>query len=118
MKSLQDPVGCLKGVGPKTVEALATLDIKTVEDLLTYFPSRYDDFAPTDLSTAKDRQKVTVHGTVSSEPILTRYGYRRNRLSFRLLVDRNVVLTTFFNQPYLKNSIILKIGRASCRERV
>lgn len=107
MKSLQDPVGCLKGVGPKTVEALATLDIKTVEDLLTYFPSRYDDFAPTDLSTAKDRQKVTVHGTVSSEPILTRYGYRRNRLSFRLLVDRNVVLTTFFNQPYLKNSIIL-----------
>jgi ATP-dependent DNA helicase RecG len=107
LKSLQDPVGCLKGVGPKTVEALATLDIKTVEDLLTYFPSRYDDFAPTDLSTAKDRQKVTVHGTVSSEPILTRYGYRRNRLSFRLLVDRNVVLTTFFNQPYLKNSIIL-----------
>lgn len=107
MKSLQDPVSRLRGVGPKTVTALATLQINSVEDLLTYFPSRYDDFMPTDLTTVKDRQKVTVNGTVTSEPLLTRYGYRRNRLSFRLLVDRNVVLVTFFNQPYLKNSVIL-----------
>ena len=66
MKSLQDPVGCLKGVGPKTVEALATLDIKTVEDLLTYFPSRYDDFAPTDLSTAKSKSNGAWYGELGA----------------------------------------------------
>ena len=38
MLSLQDEVIKLKGVGPKMAEALATLDVYTVEDLLTYFP--------------------------------------------------------------------------------
>ena len=107
MKSLQDPVTKLKGVGPKMAANLATLDIQTVGDLLTYYPARYDDFAPTDLTTAKDKQKVTVAGTVMSEPILSRFGYRRNRLSFRVLVDRNVVMVSFFNQPYLKKQVAL-----------
>lgn len=107
MKSLQDPVTKLKGVGPKMAANLATLDIQTVGDLLTHYPARYDDFAPTDLTTAKDKQKVTVAGTVMSEPILSRFGYRRNRLSFRVLVDRNVVMVSFFNQPYLKKQVAL-----------
>lgn len=106
MKTLQDSVDHLKGVGPKRVEQLATLKIYTIEDLLTYFPSRYDDFALTDLTQAKDRQKVTVRGTAMSDPMLVRFGYRRNRLSFRLMVGQNqVVMCTFFNQPYLKKQV-------------
>lgn len=108
MKTLQDSVDHLKGVGPKRVEQLATLNIKTIEDLLTYFPSRYDDFALTDLTQAKDRQKVTVRGTVMSDPMLARFGYRRNRLSFRLMVGQNqVIMCAFFNQPYLKKQVSL-----------
>lgn len=64
MKSLQDPVSVLKGVGPQRVAALATLNIDTIEDLLTYYPTRYDDFTPKDLSTVKDKQKVTVKGKI------------------------------------------------------
>lgn len=108
MKTLQDSIDHLKGVGPKRVEQLATLKIKTIEDLLTYFPSRYDDFAVTDLTQAKDRQKVTVRGTVMSDPMLARFGYRRNRLSFRLMAGQNqVVMVAFFNQPYLKKQVHL-----------
>ena len=106
MRSLQDSVGQLKGVGPNTVENLATLGIKTVGDLLTHYPSRYDDFAPTDLTVAKDKQKVTVKGTVVSEPLMSRYGYRRSRLSFRLVVGQaGVVNVVYFNQPYLKQQV-------------
>lgn len=107
MKSLQDSVGVLKGVGPKRVADLASLGIDTIEDLLTYYPSRYDDFTPVDLQEVKDKQKVTVQGIVVSEPLLTRYGYRRNRLSFRIQVENNVVMATFFNQPYLAKKIRL-----------
>lgn len=105
MKSLQDPVSKVRGVGPKAAENLATLGIQTVEDLLTYFPTRYDDFAPVNLELAKDKQKVTVHGTVMSEPLMTRFGYRRNRLAFRLMVGRHVVQAVYFNQPYLKKNV-------------
>lgn len=107
MKSLQDSVANLKGVGPKRVADLATLGIDTIEELLTYYPTRYDDFTPADLTTVKDKQKITLHGQVVSEPLLTRYGYRRNRLSFGLQVDHEVITVTFFNQPYLKKQIQL-----------
>lgn len=107
MKSLQDPVSKLRGVGPKTVDNLKTLGIETVEDLLTYFPARYDDFAPTNLETARDKQKITVHGTVVSEPMMSRFGYRRTRLAFRLMVGRHVVQAVYFNQPYLKSHVVL-----------
>lgn len=107
MKSLQDPVSVLKGVGPKRVADLATLGIDTVGDLLTYYPSRYDDVTPVDLATVKDRQRVTVQGTVVSEPLLTRFGYRRSRLAFRVQVGKQVVMVTFFNQPYLAKKVAI-----------
>lgn len=107
MKSLQDPVSTIRGVGLKTAEALTTLGIQTVEDLLTYFPSRYDDFAPTNLETAKDKQKVTIHGTIVSEPVMSRFGYRRTRLGFRVMVGHVVVQVVYFNQPYLKKQAVM-----------
>ena len=107
MQSLQDPVTKLKGVGAKRAQDLATLGIDTVADLLTYYPTRYNDLTPADIQTAKDKQKVTLVGQVVSETLLTRFGYRRNRLSFRLQVGNNVVMVTFFNQPYLEKKLAI-----------
>ena len=107
MRSLTDSVANLKGVGPKRVADLATLGIDTIEDLLTYYPTRYNDFTPTDIESAKDKQKITLQVVVVSEPLLVRYGYRRNRLTFRMQVGNEVVIATFFNQPYIKKQIEL-----------
>ncbi len=107
LRSLTDSVANLKGVGPKRVADLATLGIDTIEDLLTYYPTRYNDFTPTDIESAKDKQKITLQGVVVSEPLLVRYGYRRNRLTFRMQVGKEVVIATFFNQPYIKKQIEL-----------
>ncbi|MBB1080177.1 ATP-dependent DNA helicase RecG [Limosilactobacillus sp. STM2_1] len=107
MRSLTDSVTKLKGVGPKRVADLATLGIDTIEDLLTYYPTRYNDFTPTDITSAKDKQKITLQGIVVSEPLLTHYGYRRNRLSFRMQIGREVIVVTFFNQPYIKKQVTL-----------
>lgn len=107
MKSLQDPVATLKGVGPKRAADLATLGIDTVEDLLTYYPNRYDDVTPADLENVQDRQRITTQGTVVSEPLLSHFGYRRSRLSFRLQVGPRVIMVTFFNQAYLAKRVAL-----------
>lgn len=42
-----------------------------------------------------------------SEPLLVRHGYRHNRLTFQAQVDNEVVIATFFNQPYIKKQIKL-----------
>ncbi len=77
MLSLQDSVSLITGVGPKRVIALASLGIQTVEDLLTYYPTRYDNFEVRDLSTAVDQEKLTIKGTVMSEPVIARFGYKK-----------------------------------------
>ena len=45
MKSLTDSVQVLAGVGPKRAQALQELGIQTIEDLITYYPFRYEDLA-------------------------------------------------------------------------
>jgi ATP-dependent DNA helicase RecG len=41
--ALNTPVQFVKGVGPRRAELLKRLDLQTVEDLLFFVPSRYDD---------------------------------------------------------------------------
>lgn len=86
----------LKGVGPKTIQALQHLGITTIEDLLTAFPFRYDDYRPQNLAELVDQEKVTLRGVVVTAPVLVRFGRKKNRLNFNLLIDNQAVLVTFF----------------------
>lgn len=106
-KRLSDPITALKGVGPKKAIALNKLGINTVEDLLNDYPFRYDDLAVKELSEVSDQEKITLKGTVASEPALVRFGRKKTRLNFRLLVENQVIMVTFFNQPYLKSKVQL-----------
>ncbi len=103
--SLSDSVQVLPGVGPKRVDALAELGIHTIEDLLTYFPYRYDDLKSKQLNEIQDDEKVTLRGTVATEPVVSFFGRHRSRLAFRLLIENDVVPVTFFNQPWLQKQI-------------
>lgn len=89
-------------------ETLADMSIRSVGDLLEYFPYRYEDYRLKDLAEVKHDEKVTVEGKVHSEPSLVYYGRKKNRLTVRLLVGRYLIIATFFNQPYLKQKI--KVG--------
>ena len=42
--NLQSSIEELKGLGPKSAEKFHKLDIYTIEDLLLYYPFRYEDF--------------------------------------------------------------------------
>ncbi|MBM7543473.1 ATP-dependent DNA helicase RecG [Weissella beninensis] len=95
----------LDGVGPKRLSALNNLGIFNVGDLLEYFPFRYDDMQTRIPSTTKDGEKVTFSGIVSSEPVLTRFGYKKTRLNFNVLIGHENIKVTFFNQPWLQKEI-------------
>lgn len=102
MTSLLDSVGQLAGVGPKREEALNHLGIFNINDLLSYFPTRYNDLEQKLPSVALDGEKVTFKGVVSSEPVLARFGFKKTRVNFRLLVEHDNVMVTFFNQPWIQ----------------
>lgn len=105
LKDLYDSVSVLKGVGPKKVEALEELGIRSIYDLLTYYPLRYDDFQVKDLTQIVDQEKVTLKGKIAADPVIAHFGRKRNILNIRLLVDNDVIKVTFFNQPWLKKQL-------------
>ncbi|PCK21626.1 ATP-dependent DNA helicase RecG [Bacillus pumilus] len=107
IQKLQGNVSVLKGIGAETEKTLNELGIHTVADLLGYFPYRYDDYELRNLEEVRHDERVTVEGKVHSEPVLTYYGKKRSRLTFRLLVGRFLITAICFNRPYLKRSLVL-----------
>jgi ATP-dependent DNA helicase RecG len=105
---LKQSITAVKGIGDEMAETLADMSIRSVGDLLEYFPYRYEDYRLKDLAEVKHDEKVTVEGKVHSEPSLVYYGRKKNRLTVRLLVGRYLIIASFFNQPYLKQKI--KVG--------
>lgn len=106
-KTLFSPVSQLEGVGLQREQALNELGIYTIEDLLYYFPFRYEDLRPQNMTDLVDQQKVTLEGKIASEPIIARYGRKKNRINFRLLTEQESVMVTFFNQPWLKKQLVI-----------
>lgn len=105
--NLFDPIAVLPGVGPKRAENLKELGIETVENLLAYYPFRYEDIQEKDLNEIQDQEKVTLKGLVVSEAVVSRFGYKKSRLTFRMMQEHAVINVSFFNQPYLKDKVIL-----------
>lgn len=104
-KSIYDSVSVLPYVGEKRLEALHQLGIHTISDLLSHYPIRYEDIQEKDLLEIEDQEKVTLKGNVVSEAVVSRFGPKKNRLSFRLIIEHAVITVTFFNQAYLKSKI-------------
>ena len=57
----------IKGIGPKTLSILNKMDIYTIDDLINYYPYRYNILEVTKL---KDGP-VTITGMIESPPIAT-----------------------------------------------
>lgn len=111
--SLTDPVTCLKGVGPAKAELLEKLEIRTLEDLVSYFPRQYEDrtqFLP--IEALQVGAPACFTATVVSQP---RTSYIRKGLnSTRCTVaDSSAQLRlTWFNQPWMAQN--LQLGQSYC----
>ncbi|MCX7927526.1 MAG: ATP-dependent DNA helicase RecG [Candidatus Omnitrophica bacterium] len=98
------PIRFLKGIGPKRAKAFAQRGVYTVEDLLYYFPRRYEDrtkFIP--IAFINETTEQTVRGKIIN--INVRRSFRRKNFSITeaLVDDKTGRLTCiWFNQPYLK----------------
>ena len=98
----------IKGIGPKSKELLNRLNIYTINDLLTYYPFRYDILKRTNLLQEDiDTKKIVIDGKVDSL-VLTNHFRKVNKLSFRITTIYGKMGVVIFNRAFLLNS--LKIG--------
>jgi ATP-dependent DNA helicase RecG len=103
------PVSEVRGVGAQKAEELAALGISTVGDLIEYVPFRYEDYSIRDLAQVKDGDKITVQGTLASDPVLQMYGRSKSRMVCKVVVDRFFITAVWFNRHFLKDR--LKAGQ-------
>ncbi|MDD4909929.1 MAG: ATP-dependent DNA helicase RecG [Candidatus Omnitrophica bacterium] len=108
--SIYDSIQFLKGVGPKRSKSFQALGINTIEDLLYYFPRRYQDWRDLrPISDLKEGDAATVKGkvcAVSGRTSWQRRGF--NILEARIEDSTGRIRAVWFNQPYLKD--YLKTG--------
>jgi ATP-dependent DNA helicase RecG len=102
LTALDEPVTAVRFVDAPRAEALARVGVRTVEDLLRHYPSRWLDLRTTaplgSLPLGVEATAVgTVHEVVVKHP--------RPRLSITevaLVDDSGVLVGVWFNQPYLQ----------------
>lgn len=112
MNTLDNPIRFLKGVGPKRAESLSKLGIHNVEDLLYYFPRRYQDRTKiTPIAELIPGQTYTIKAEVLAKG--GRQSFYRNSFSIIEIAagdDTGRIFCVWFNQPYLKN--YFNVGQA------
>ena len=103
---LSDSIQYVKGVGPKKKVELNRLGIKTVYDLLTYYPRTYEDQSVlTKIADLKAGCQSTVAGVIVN--VSDRQGGRRGMTIITALIGdgSGFLQITWFNQKYLKKQL-------------
>ena len=67
--TLTSPVESLYGIGPTASEKLGKLGIRSIYDLITYIPRRYNDWSNiSDILHAQEDLEVSIRGMVLTMP--------------------------------------------------
>ncbi len=92
-----------KGIGPKRAKAFSAYGINTIEELVYYFPRRYEDrsnFAS--ISELKVGQVYTIKGKILAQDQRNSWRRRKFSITEAVLYDKTGKINcVWFNQPYL-----------------
>jgi ATP-dependent DNA helicase RecG len=111
----------LKGIGPKRVKSFTARGVHTIEELLYYFPRRYEDrtnFAK--IAQLKEGQVYTIKVQVLSGSVRNSWRRRAFSIADAIVGDATGKLSCiWFNQPYLKKyletgAFLILYGKIEC----
>ena len=107
---LSTAIQYLKGIGPKRAKSFAAHGINTIEDILYYFPRRYEDRTNfTSIAELKEGQVYTIKAQLLTGGQRNSWQRRRFNITEAALADSTGKIScVWFNQPYLL--AYLKVG--------
>ncbi|WHX47533.1 ATP-dependent DNA helicase RecG [Paenibacillus woosongensis] len=98
------PVKQVNGVSALKEGELHAFGIFTVNDLMEYYPFRYEDYRLRSLTEVKDGDRITVQAKIMGVPVLQRYG-RKSRLTCKMVAEDWMFTATWFNRHFLKDQL-------------
>ena len=96
----------LKGIGEKTEQLFHKIGVRTIGDLLRYYPRGYDVYeAPVPISEAEMGKTSTVSGIISAKPQVG--GNKNMQITTISVKDASGILkVVWFRMPFLKNTLV------------
>ncbi|MGN1318148.1 MAG: ATP-dependent DNA helicase RecG [Lachnospirales bacterium] len=104
--NFDDKIEVVKNIGEARAKSLNKMGIETVEDLIEYFPRDYKDRTEVILiSEVNEGESVNIRAKIEGKVEYTRV---RNLtiVKARLKDESGIIEGVWFNQPYLKNTLI------------
>ena len=92
---------------PKRQEICSRLNLETAEDILRYYPYRYEKYTKCSYDDFKIGETVVFDCELLKSPSVFRYQGNKSVTKFRVLYEGNELLITIYNRPWVSN---LKIG--------
>ena len=102
----------IPGIGEKTIDNLNKINIFTINDLVNYYPYKYNFYNPVNINDATDNVTLTINGIVESLPRIVYIRKNFNYLSFRVISSNKLINVTIFNRGFLKKN--LTVGKEIC----
>ena len=99
------PVRQVSGVSALKAGELHAFGIFTVNDLIEYYPFRYEDYRLKSLTEVKDGDKITVQAKIMGVPVLQRYG-RKSRMTCKMVAEEWMFTATWFNRHFLRDQLV------------
>ena len=102
-----DPVRLIPGVGPAVAEGLEKLGIRSVGELLRWYPREYlDGTHPYSLQDVPYGRLAAIEVTVESVTVRPTKNTRLSMVDVKCADDTGKVTIRFFNQPFLKTKLL------------
>lgn len=95
----------VEGVGRKTSGYLNKLGIYNVNDLINYYPKRYEIIKRSDMRYVNNGDKVIIDGIVEGQPTIINLSSKLKKIIFRISSDRSIYNITVYNQMYLYSEL-------------
>ena len=106
MADLHTDIRYIKGIGETRAKALQKLGIATLEDLLSYFPRRWEDRTLTrPIRELALGEYACVRAMLAGDPTASRIAGGRTLVKVRAVDDSGTLDVAFFNQDYRKTSL-------------
>lgn len=95
----------VKGVGPRTADALAAAGLRTVDDMINFLPRTYEDYTNAESIADIKPGKITIRAR--AENVVTRFARSHMRITTATLVDNSgdKLPAVWFNQPYRQRQL-------------
>jgi len=97
----------INGIGEKAIQKLNKLNIFSLEDLLNFYPYRYNFINLKNLAEINENDTVYIKVKIISVAKIAYIKRNFNILSFNALIDNNVIKVKIYNRAFMKSNLIV-----------